>query len=502
MDRRSFLRLASAAGASPLFAAQRAADRPNIIFILADDLGYGDLGCYGATRVKTPNLDKLAARGLRFTDAHSSSATCTPSRYSLMTGEYAFRKKGTGVLPGDAALIVEPGRTTLPSILKQAGYATGCVGKWHLGLGAGKIDWNGDIQPGPLETGFDYSFIMPATGDRVPTVYVENRRVAGLDPKDPIRVSYAGPVGSEPTGREHPELLRMKLSAGHDQTIVNGVSRIGYMSGGQAARWKDEDMADTFAAKGVSFIERNRARPFFLYFATHDVHVPRVPHGRFRGVSQCGVRCDAVAQLDATVGKVMEALDRLAIAENTLILFSSDNGPVIDDGYADGSVENLNGHTAAGPLRGGKYSLYEGGTRVPFLARWPRRIKPGVSNALVCQIDMLHSLASLTGQKLGANAGPDSFDVFPALLGDSRSGRDELVEHARDQAIRKGEWKLIPAGAARQNAKAGPATREAELFHLGRDLAEKNNLASKEPEKVAELTALLDRIRATGRSRQ
>jgi arylsulfatase A-like enzyme len=275
---------------------------PNVVLVYADDLGYGDLSAYGATRVHTPHVDALAAQGLRLTNAHAAAATCTPSRYALLTGEYAWRRKGTGILPGDARLIITPGRTTLASIMRRAGYRTGVVGKWHLGLGDGPIDWNSEIRPGPREIGFDESFLVPATGDRVPCVYVENGRVRGLDPKDPIEVSYEHPVGDEPTGKAHPELLKMDPSAGHDQTIVNGISRIGYMSGGRSARWVDEDMADVLTAKARAFIERHRAEPFFLYFATHDIHVPRVPHSRFAGRSGLGPRGDVILQLDGAAG--------------------------------------------------------------------------------------------------------------------------------------------------------------------------------------------------------
>jgi arylsulfatase A-like enzyme len=498
MDRRQFL------CSLPLLARARAraADRlPNIVYMYADDLGYGDVGCYGATRVKTPNLDRLAASGVRFTHAHSSSATCTPSRYSLMTGEYAFRQKGTGVLPGDASLIVQPGRYTLPAMLRSAGYNTGVVGKWHLGLGARDLDWNGEIAPGPLEVGFDYSFIFPATGDRVPCVYVENHRVVGLDPMDPIRVQYDRPIPGEPTVAANPELLKLRSSHGHDNSIVNGIGRIGYMSGGEAARWVDEDMADTLTNKAVAFVERKHSQPFFLYFATHDIHVPRVPHPRFAGKTPMGPRGDAIVELDWCVGKMLDTLDRLNLTRNTLFIFSSDNGPVVDDGYRDQSTELLGDHRPAGPLRGGKYSAYDGGTRVPFLVRWPGTVAPAVSDAMVSQVDLLASFASLTGQKLPADTAPDSIDVLPAILGRSKQGRSHIVEHANALSLIEGDWKVIqPHAGPKRNLTGNEIGNDpdAQLFNLKEDISEKNNLAARYPEKVAELLARLAQIRGTG----
>jgi arylsulfatase A-like enzyme len=472
-----------------------ATTKPNIVVILADDLGYGDVGCYGATKIKTPNVDRIATEGCRFTDGHASSATCTPSRYAIMTGQYPWRKKGTGILPGDAALIIEPGSPTLPAIMRQAGYTTAAVGKWHLGLGTEEkpADWNGDIKPSPLDVGFDHCFIMAATADRVPCVYINDRRVVGLDPKDPITVNYEHKIGTDPTGRENPELLKMKLSQGHDMTIVNGISRIGWMSGGKSARWVDEDMADTFTHQAVKFIEDSAAakKPFFLYFATHDPHVPRVPNKRFVGTSGCGVRGDAIQQMDWCVGEVLATLDKLKLADDTLLIFTSDNGPVVDDGYADGAKENLNGHTPAGVLRGGKYTPYEGGTRVPWIVRWPGKVKPGTtSDALVCQIDLLRSLASLTGQAVPNGAGPDSENVMPALLGESPTARTELVEQGRRMSFRSGNWKLIDKAGAQPRFNG-----TVELYDLSKDPGEKNNLAATESAKEKELSAAFAKTR-------
>ena len=522
---RQALTAAAQAAAAPAGAGRK----PNVIFILADDIGYGDLGCYGARQVKTPNVDRLAREGVRFTDAHSGAAVCSPTRYTLITGQYAWRKPdgAPGVLSGEAPISIDPDSMTLPKLFKQAGYATGQVGKWHLGLGRrGQLDWNKEIKPGPLELGFDSAFFIPATGDRVPCVFIENHKVVGLDPADPIKTSYAGKIGDEPTGAEHPELLEVKPSHGHDNTIVNGISRIGYMSGGKAARWDDKTIAKTINAKAVSFIEQHKDQPFFLYFATHDIHVPRVPGVDYRGKSGCGIRGDVIEEFDGSVGVIMATLERLGLADNTLLIVTSDNGGVLDDGYQDRVMEDLNGHLCNGALRGYKGSLWEGGHREPFIARWPGKIKPGsTSDEVISTVDMVATFAALTGQKLEGDAGPDSYNVLPALLGEKRDTpvRDHLVYQAggvNALAIRKGDWVLIPnrgaAGAKGKGPKAGAGKKGKkkagdegqygsgvgpQLYNVKTDLSETQNVYEQHPEIVKELSALLEKVKTQGRSR-
>ncbi|QXD23522.1 arylsulfatase [Opitutia bacterium ISCC 51] len=481
------------------------AERPNIVFIYADDIGYGDFSCYGGTGMDTAYTGKLAANGLRFLSGYSSAATCTPSRYSLLTGQYAFRNKGARILPGNAPLIIDPKKPTIANFLRDEGYSTALVGKWHLGLGSATepLDWNAEIKPGPREVGFEYSFHIAATGDRVPSVYIEDGYIVDHDPNDPISVSYSDPVGNEPTGISHPHLLKVQADEQHSGTIVNGVSRIGTMTGGHKARFVDEDMADVFVEKAVNFIEREKDNPFFLYFATHDNHVPRVPHKRFVGSSSIGLRGDAVMEFDWCVKQIVLALEENGLTENTMIVLSSDNGPVLFDGYWDGAIERNGEHKAAGPWRGGKYGRWEGGTRMPFIVTWPGKIEPGISDAIVSQVDLFASIAALLGKPMPEGSSDDSQNLLPALLGQSPDGRDYQIEEALGElAIRKENWKFIPQGGsgvvrhrlgidANENT---PVPEEGFLFHLSEDPMEQINLASKYPHKVAELMGILKEV--------
>jgi arylsulfatase A-like enzyme len=482
------------------FAAETPAARPpNIIFILADDIGYGDLGSYGAKKVKTPHLDRLAAQGQRFTQAYAPASACTPTRYALLTGRYAWRTTNArGVIDGDAPLVIPPDTFTLPDLLQRAGYRTGCVGKWHLGFGPRRTDYNAELKPGPLELGFDYFYGIPATGDRVPTIMIENHRVAGLDPADPLRIDYKKKIGDEPTGLEQPAGLKLAADRQHSGTIVNGISRIGFMTGGRAARWRDEDVAGLITAKAVAFIEQNQAAPFFLYFATHDIHAPRFPHPRFMQDSQLGYRGGAIAQLDWTVGEILATLARLGLEENTLVIFSSDNGGATGDGYREAG---LGDHRFNGPLRGLKSGLWEGGSRVPFIARWPARLAAGGEPAaIVSHQDLFATFAELTGQPLPADAAPDSLSFLPALLGRGpvpQARRHLVLQNGSgtELALRDGDWKYIPdletvGGWYRDDS---PGLTGPGLYDLARDPGERENLAAARP---AVLQAMRDKLSA------
>lgn len=474
--------------------------KPNVIFIVADDLGYGDISCYGEKTISTPHVDSLAANGIRFTDAHSVAATSTPSRYSLFTGHYSWRRNDTGIAAGNAGMIIKPEQTTIADMFKSAGYTTGAIGKWHLGMGdkTGTQDWNGVITPGPQDIGFDYSYLMAATGDRVPCVWIENQRVANYDVNAPIHVSYTKPFPGEPLGKDHPELLT-KLKPypnhGHNQAIVNGISRIGYMKGGGKALWKDENIADTLTAKAVRYIEEHKDTTFFLYVGTNDIHVPRYPHSRFTGKSGMGYRGDAILQFDWTVGEIMKALQKQGIAENTLIVLTSDNGPVVNDGYLDQAIELLGEHRPWGDMRGGKYSNFEAGTRIPFIVSWPARVTPSISNALVSHIDLFASMAELVETELKKGVAIDSRKQLTALLGTDKKGRDYIIEAAQSISISDGEWKYItPCDRTPYykitRTETGNSLEE-QLYNLHKDIGERHNVASKYPKKLKELKELL-----------
>lgn len=491
MNTRSKFTLYTAGALSLIGCAKEKEVKPNIIVILADDLGYGDVSAYGAQTIHTPNIDRLGNEGVKFMNGYATSATSTPSRYALMTGMYPWKNKDAKILPGDAPLIIQEEQYTLPKMMREAGYTTGAIGKWHLGMGSGDVNWNETVMPGANEIGFDYSCLIAATNDRVPTVYVENGNVVGLEKDDPIEVSYEENFEGEPTALTHPELLKMHWSHGHNNSIVNGIPRIGFMKGGEKARWVDEDMADYFVGKVKHFLSENKEKPFFLYYGLHQPHVPRAPHARFVGTTGMGSRGDAIAEADWCVGEVLEYLEELGLLENTLVIFSSDNGPVLNDGYKDQAVELLGSHTPAGPLRGGKYSLYDAGTHVPFFAYWKGRIEPITSDALVCQMDLLASLSELVGYPLQGEY--DSENILPALLGKSTKGRTELILEANGKlALRMGDWAMIPPyGGPERNLTGNELGNISDfgLYNLNDDVGQQENLSSRCPEKLEEMKA-------------
>ncbi len=505
---RSFVLLLLCLAAIPCLWSAEA--KPNVVVIMADDLGYGDVSCYGATELSTPNIDRLAAEGVRFTSGYCSASTCTPTRYSFLTGTYAFRKPGTGIAPPNSPALIQPGTPTIASLLKQVGYRTAVIGKWHLGLGDPQPEWNGLLKPGPLEIGFDHCFLLPTTNDRVPQVYVQDHRVLNLDPNDPLWVGDKQPSEDHPTGVTHRDTLKMDWSHGHNATIHNGISRIGFYTGGHAARFRDEDLADKWVEQSIEWIEANRDQPFFLFFASHDLHVPRMVHERFQGATKLGPRGDAIVELDWCVGQLLDALDRLMLAENTLVVFCSDNGPVLDDGYKDDAIEKIGQHRAGGPFQGGKYNVFEAGTRTPFITRWTGKIAPAVSDRIVCTIDLAASCAALAGAALPEDGCLDSFDLSDALLGkEGAKGRDHLIQQDNGQAgnygFRVGNWKLLRHGSKQtRNTELRLKSRPVkpfELYNLADDPAESRNLIQSHPEVAEDMAEQLEWLIQNGRSR-
>ena len=483
-----------------------ATEKPNVIIIYGDDVGLGDVGAYGSKIIPTPNIDLLAKGGLLFTDGHCTAATCTPSRYSMLTGVHGFRN-GVSILAPNAPLSISTSILTLPKLFQNAGYKTGVIGKWHLGIGAKgvKTDWNGKVFPGPLEIGFDSTFLLPSTNDRVPCVYLDGHHVLNLDPKDPIFVGKTPKAVNREGSTEYPDAKKDKASMtyyqsthGHNNSVINGIGRIGYMSGGKAALWDDETMADVFVNKAKEYITAHKNEPFFLYFASQDIHVPRAPHKRFQGKTELGFRGDAMVQFDWTTGEIMKSLEENGLTENTIVIFSSDNGPVYDDGYSDGTKvkrsegEEDRGHDGSGIYRGGKYQIYEGGTRVPFIVRWPAKIKPGKTDALISHIDFIASFSKMLGLEIPAGEARDSRDNLAALIGEDARGQEYMIEESFGLALRHGDWKYIEAAKPKWGKRA-PIPKS--LYDLKTDPGETKNLIEEHPERAKAMEEKLNAMR-------
>ena len=488
-------------------------NNPNIVLIFADDLGYGDLGCYGATKLLTPNIDKLAAEGHRFTDAHSASAVCTPSRYGLLTGEYPLRANdGKGIwgpcLP-ESKLLIDTDKLTIAKVLKNVGYETSCFGKWHLGFGTGNIDWSKSLRPGPQDVGFDYYFGVPIVNSCSPYVYVENDRIVGHDPNDPIFY-----ISRKPGDKATPIT---PLTEEHGNRVQN------FFGGAAEAHklYNDFTIGTTLAERASKWIREREDKPFFLYLATTNIHHPFTPAPRFQGTSQCGLYGDFVHELDWIVGEVMKAIEEKGVADNTLVILTSDNGGMFNHG---GQRAFKDGHRQNGDLLGFKFGAWEGGHRVPFIAKWPGKIKPGtVSKQLICNVDMLATFAAITEQTIEKKQLADSVNVLPALLGEPLSQlRETLVLspcRPTHLTVRKGKWLYIGAqgsggfrGGPGSHGAGGPVCASfvgnvnsdiirgrikpgapsAQLYDLEADVNQTINLHDEYPEVVKEMSALLE----------
>jgi arylsulfatase A-like enzyme len=480
-------------------------NKPNIIILYADDLGFGDLGCYGAKDLPTPNIDSLAENGIKFNQAYATAATCTPSRYSLLTGEYPWRNPRASILRGDAAQLIEPNDYCLPKLLKKANYKTGIVGKWHLGLGNGSINWNDEIEGTPNDVGFDYSHILAATNDRTPCVYIHNRHVENLDHNDPLEVTYERDKAFPeiPTPKTHPELCEIK---GHHGCIVNGIPRLGYMRGGKSATWDDKTMSDVFLSKALQFVKENQQDPFFLYYAFHQPHAPRIPSPRFAGASPMGPRGDVIIELDWCVGELIKELEVLGQKENTIIIFSSDNGPVLFDAYHDNSIELAGGHKPAGPLRGGKYSSYDGGTHVPFILSYPAMVDASESNAIVSQMDLYATFSELLNIPLSDNEAVDSFPLINAFFGKSQEGREDIALQGsmKNNIYRHKNTIYIPKKEGDTHHYSGIElgnSKQPQLYDISVDIGQQKDIAIENDELLKTCKNKLNHLLASKKTR-
>ncbi len=457
-------------------ASAQARPLPNIVYILCDDLGYGDPVCYNKdSKTPTPAIDRFATQGMRFTDAHSPSAVCTPTRYGILTGRYCWRTKlKKGVLNGESPSLIEPGRMTVASLLKSKGYDTAGIGKWHLGLGNNaKTDYTQPLHPGPLDFGFDSWFGIPASLDMDPYVYIENDHIQ-----------------EQPTG--HVDERREQRG-------------IFYRGGAAAPGFKHEEVLPKITEHAVAHLEsrKGKTKPFFLYLALTAPHTPWLPTQKFNGKSKAGPYGDFVTMVDDTIAQTLAALDRSGQAENTLVIVTSDNGAH----WLPAEIAKWD-HRANDGLRGQKADIWDGGHRIPFLARWPGKIQPGtVSNELVCLTDLMATVADITATKLPAGAGEDSFTLLPALQG-KKGPREAIVHHSNGGhfSIRQRNWKLnIGRGSGGFSAPAEyqpkPGEPAGELFDMAADPAETNNLYQQRPEIVAQLTKLLEQYQQQGYSR-
>ncbi len=486
---------------------------PNVVFIFADDLGYGDLGCYGATKVSTPNIDRLAREGRKFSDSHSASAVCTPSRYALLTGDYPLRANhGKGVwgpAPVDSGLLIDTDKLTIADVFKAQGYATAALGKWHLGFGVGKNDWQEPLGPGPQALGFDYYFGLPVVNSAPPYVYVENDRVIGGDPADPLVYLGRGPhEDATPITPIPPEASQRTANMFKGAVEAH-------------KRYNDYTVGTVLAGKAVDWIEDHHDKPFFLYLATTHIHHPFTPRKEFQGSSDADLYGDFIQELDWMVGQVTQALEQQGLSDNTLVIFTSDNGGMMNLGGRNAAKA---GHHMNGDLLGFKFGVWEGGHRVPFIAKWPGKIEAdSKSDQLICHVDMLASFMALTGYKPNPQIQTDSINVLPALLSNpSAPLRNELVlaaHSAKHLSLRQGQWMYIPAQGSggftgskpNQHAWGGPAAvalvggvnsdmadgklkedaAPAQLYNLEADVNQTTNLYHQYPEVVAAMQAAL-----------